>query len=304
MRVLLTGATGFAGGFILRRLLAEGMTVRAVARRPIAARAGMELALIEDLASADWNALCAGVDAVVHAAAYAHDDRADPAMILGTNRDATAALAKAAAVAGARFVFLSSIRAQAGVTAPAPLRDDDRPQPDGPYGEAKLAAEAAIAEFCAEHVCLRLAPLYGPGVKGNLASLYRLARTGVPLPFGGLRAQRSLLSVETVAELVLTLLQKRRDLCGTFLAAEQGPLSLGEMIAALRSHWGMSARLIPIPAAFVRALCCNLGQPLLWARIGEPLIVSDDIRLRRECSWLFHSTRDGLIRWAAQDQRG
>jgi nucleoside-diphosphate-sugar epimerase len=304
MRVLLTGATGFAGGFILRRLLAEGMAVRAVARRPIATRAGMELALIDDLASAHWGALCAGVDAVVHAAAYAHDDRADPAMILRTNRDATAALAKAAAAAGARFVFLSSIRAQAGVTASAPLHDDDRPQPDGPYGEAKLAAEAAIAAFCADAVCLRLAPLYGPGVKGNLASLYRLARTGLPLPFGAIRAQRSLLSVETVAELVLTLLQKRRDLCGTFLAAEQGPLSLGEMIATLRGHWGMSARLIPIPANFVRTLCLTLGQPLLWARIGEPLIVSDDIRLRRECSWLFHSTRDGLIRWAGQDQRG
>lgn len=304
MRVLLTGATGFAGGFILRRLLADGMTVRAAVRRPITAQAGLELALFDDLASADWTALCTGMDAIVHAAAYAHDDRADPAMILRTNRDATAALARASAKAGARLIFLSSIRAQAGVMASAPLREDDLPRPDGPYGEAKRAAEIAIAELCPNHVSLRLAPLYGPGVKGNLATLFRLARMGVPLPFGALTAQRSLLSVETVAELVATLLQTRRDLCGTFLAGEPEPLSLGGMIAVLREAWGQAPRLVPIPETVMRSLCLAAGQSLLWSRIGEPLVISDDIQLRRECPWLFHASRDGLMRWAEQDQRG
>ena len=299
MRVLLTGATGFAGGAILRSLLAAGMHVRAPVRKALPAAPRLEVVLIDDLLTADWQTLCADIDIVIHAAAYAHDDRADPHMIFRVNRDATANLAKAASACGARFIFLSSIRAQAGVTAPIPLRDGDRPQPDGPYGEAKLAAEAAIRDACANHVVLRLAPLYGHGVKGNLASLFHVARRGVPLPFGAVHAQRSLLRVETLATLTVRLVHDH-DVQGTFLTAEPGALSIGEMIAALRTAWGQSARLVPIPASMLRSLCLALRRPMLWARIGEPLIVADDQALQRHYPDVFKPSSEGLTLWAHQ----
>lgn len=297
MRVLLTGATGFAGGVILRALLAAGLHVRAAVRKDLPKDPLLESVLIDDLLTADWQALCADVDVVIHAAAYAHDDGADPQMIFRVNRDATAALAKAAGACGARFIFLSSIRAQAGVTASVPLRDGDRPQPDGPYGEAKLAAEAAIRDVCTDHVVLRLAPLYGSGVKGNLASLFKLARMGVPLPFGALHAQRSLMSVETLATLVMRLVQDRA-VQGTYLTAEPGALSIGDMIATLRLAWGQSTRLVPIPAILLRGLCLALGRPLLWARIGEPLVVADGQRLQSHYPDVFKSSSIGLTHWA------
>lgn len=297
MRVLLTGATGFAGTILLQTLLAAGLDVRAAVRRPVAPHPLLENVVIDDLATADWPALCAGVDVVIHAAAYAHDDRADPQMIFRINRDATAALAAAAGQCGARFIFLSSIRAQAGVTAPKPLSERDAPQPDGPYGEAKLAAEEAIRASCADHVLLRLAPLYGPGVKGNLASLFKLARMGVPLPFGALHAPRSLLDVTGLAQLIMQLLQAR-NVRGTFLVAEPGALSLGEMIATLRAAWGQSPRLVPIPAALLRGLCLAAGRPLLWARIGEPLVVADGQALPQQFPKVFRPSAEGLARWA------
>lgn len=298
MRVLLTGATGFAGGALLQALLAAELNVRVAVRRTVAPHPLLETVVIDDLATADWSALCADVDTIIHAAAYAHDDRADPHMIFRINRDATAALADAAGACGARFIFLSSIRAQAGVTAPAPLREGDVPQPDGPYGEAKLAAEEAIRGRCADHVLLRLAPLYGPGVKGNLASLFRLARWGVPLPFGALQAPRSLLAVTTLADLVVHLVRDDRALRGTFLVAEPGALSIGGMIAALRAAWGQSPRLVPVPPSLLRGLCHALGRPLLWARIGEPLVVAEGQTLQQRYPALFQPTADGLTRWA------
>ncbi len=297
MRVLLTGATGFAASALLRVLLRAGVQVRAAVRRPLPAHASLETVLIDDLLTADWTALCADVDVVIHAAAYAHDDRADPQMIFRINRDATATLAQAAGARGARFIFFSSIRAQAGVTSSAPLRDGEAPHPDGPYGEAKLQAEAAIRAACPDHVILRLAPLYGPGVKGNLATLFRLARKGVPLPFGALHAQRSLLAVETLANLITRLLQDR-EVRGTFLVAEPGALSIGAMIATLRAAWGQSAHLLPVPAALMRGLCLALGRPLLWARIGEPLLLADAQDLQKRYPDVFKPSSDGLKNWA------
>ena len=179
-----------------------------------------------------------------------------------------------------------------------PLKDGDPQQPDGPYGEAKLAAERIIADTCPNHLNLRLAPLYGPGVKGNLATLFKLAKTGIPLPFGSLTAKRSLLAVETLAHLIIHLLKQAPDVKGTFLVAEAGPLSIGDMIATLRQARGQAARLIPVPGSLIKAMCSALNRPLLWARIGEPLVVSDDIISKNYCPDLFQPSKAGLIKWA------
>ena len=305
MRVLLTGATGFAGGHILRALLDANINVRAPVRQAahtLPSNPLLETPLIDDLLIADWDTLCEGVDAVIHAAAYAHDDRADPAKIFRINRDATAALAQAAGQRGARFIFLSSIRAQAGVSSPVPLRDSDPPQPDGPYGEAKLAAEAAIKQACPNNICLRLAPLYGPGVKGNLATLFKLAQTGIPLPFGALTAKRSLLSVQTLSELIVRLLQDAPELVGTFLVAEPGALSIGEMIATLREAAGRPSRLIPVPASWIKAACFALNRPLLWSRLGEPLVVSEALALVKRNPAVLRPSSEGLTHWVKANQ--
>ena len=142
----------------------------------------------------------AGVDAVIHSAGIAHAMSGVPEddyRLLNT--EATIRLAQAAQRAGARrFVFLSSIRAQCG-----PVEDDVQtesmePKPVDAYGRSKLAAEQGLATLDLDWVALRPVLVYGPGVKGNMAELIRLARSRLPLPFGGLTARRSLLSLDNL----------------------------------------------------------------------------------------------------------
>jgi nucleoside-diphosphate-sugar epimerase len=297
MRVLLTGGSGFAGGFMLGRLLEEGIAVRAPTRRPLLPHPLLERRTIADLGSADWADLCRGADAVVHAAAHAHDDRADPAKIFRINRDATDALAREAGRHGIRFVLLSSIRAQAGVSSVRPLREADDPEPDGPYGEAKLAAENAVAANCGDHVILRLAPLYGPGAKGNMAALMRIARSPWPIPLGGSDARRSLLSVATLADVVPALLREAADVRGLHLVADPEPLSVGEMIATLRAASGRPDGLFAVPAPILKVLFSIAGCGSLWKRIGEPSIVEGSGELRSRLARAFRPTREGLMEW-------
>ncbi len=107
-----------------------------------------------------------------------------------TNTEATIGLARAAQRAGVkRFIFLSSIRAQCGPTSETVLTDEAAPEPTDAYGKSKLAAETGLAQLDLDWVSLRAALVYGPGVRGNMAQLIRLARSPLPLPLRSISAR-------------------------------------------------------------------------------------------------------------------
>ena len=176
MRVAVTGATGIVGRFVVERLFAEGVEVRALAR-PASSIEALPDSIVwirGELANdAAVEELVQGVDAVVHCA-YQHvpgryrggegDDRVG---YWRTNLLASIELMECARRAGvARLVLLSS-RAVFGRHSPAAkgAADDVRPVPDTHYGALKLALEAHAAAFsAADDVCyasLRPTGVYG-----------------------------------------------------------------------------------------------------------------------------------------------
>lgn len=146
-RVLVTGAGGFLGGHLCRRLGATGPPVEIVALDTfvapaplLAGIAGVTRVVADVRDAAAVACSLRGVDVVFHLAAVA-DPRAcetDPAYAWSVNVDGTAVIARAAA--GRRLVFLSSAAVYAA-DADAPLTEDAPVRPRGVYGETKLAAE-------------------------------------------------------------------------------------------------------------------------------------------------------------------
>ena len=136
--IALTGATGFIGRHLLADLTARGYRVRVLLRRPTALPEGAASAVVGDLTRPiNMAAALAGVDAVVHSAGLAHAMSGAPEDDYRTlNTEATRKLAEAAARAKVRrFVFLSSIRAQVGPSAPgAGGRSAARSPPAGRRG--------------------------------------------------------------------------------------------------------------------------------------------------------------------------
>src|SRR3954453_1064652 len=197
--IALTGATGFIGQCLLRELPKRGYRLRVLLRRPSVVSMDAASAVVGDLARPqNMAAGLADVGAVIHSAGLAHAmsglPEDDYRML---NTEATIRLARAAQRAGVkRFVFLSSIRAQSGPSSEQVLTETLAPQPTDAYGRSKLAAEQGLAELDLDWAALRLTLVYGPGVKGNMAELLRLARSPYPLPFASLRAKRSLLALE------------------------------------------------------------------------------------------------------------
>jgi nucleoside-diphosphate-sugar epimerase len=275
MKIAITGATGFVGRVMVPALAARGHTVRAGARTSTPRTDGIAAFGYGDLDTAvDWARFVDGMDAVVHLAGIAHNEGVADARYDQVNRAQTAALATAAARAGVgRVVYASSVKAQSDAIAPGVLTEADPPRPVDAYGRSKLAAEVALAESGAAYTALRPVLVYGPGVKGNLAALHRLARLPVPLPFGAIRTRRSLCSLDGLVAAVDTVLATDAAANQVYLVADRAPIALCDLVAALRRGLGRRPLLVPVPRVAIEYGLRAAGRRAMWDRLGGELVV-------------------------------
>jgi UDP-glucose 4-epimerase len=237
----------------------------------------------------------ADVDAIIHSAGLsvaASGRPEDDYRVL--NVEATIGLARSAQRAGGRrFVFLSSVRAQAGASDPRVLSEDMEARPTDAFGRSKLTAEQGLADVGIDWVALRLALAYGPGVTGNMARLIRLARSPLPLPLGALSARRSLLSLDNLAAAVDCVLKVEGRLRRPLITADPQPLTVGEMVAAMRRGLNRRPGLIPVPPGILAALLRAAGQADAYERLAQPLVADPSALLR--LGWVPPvATADGL----------
>ena len=276
MNVLITGASGVIGQALTAAFAAGGFQVRAGVRNRRAQTFAdtIEVISLPDLSGpVDWRPLLSGMDAVVHLAGIAHIGTHHPeAEYDRINHQATAELARAAAASGIRrLIYMSSIRAMAGTHADHPLSEQDPPAPTERYGRSKLAAEEAVRASGVRYTVLRPVLVYSPQAKGNLASLVRLARSSVPLPFANLTNRRSLLAVENLIAAVSFALEDERALNETYIVADPTAVTVPEIIAVCRAALGRDPRLFSMPLAPVRALLRLTGGANTWDRIAGSL---------------------------------
>jgi UDP-glucose 4-epimerase len=275
MLLALTGSTGFIGRHLLRELPKRGYRLRVLLRRPTSLPTNTASAVIGDIARPqNMAAALQDVDAVIHSAGLAHAMSGIPEDDYRViNTEATINLARAAKRAGAkRFVFLSSIRAQCGPSADDVQTEALEPRPTDAYGRSKLAAERGLAELDIDWVALRATLAYGPGVKGNMAELMRLARLPWPLPLGGLRARRSLLAVENLLAAVETVLTTPQALRRPLIVADPRAVTVADMIAAMRGGLGRRPGVFSVPPALLALSFHVAGKDYVYERLSGALV--------------------------------
>ncbi|MGE5927254.1 MAG: GDP-mannose 4,6-dehydratase [Gemmatimonadota bacterium] len=309
MNVLVTGADGFVGRFLVRHLLERGhgviAAVRPGAEAPerwlgAAAREDVEILAfdLEDPASARA-AADRRPEGVVHLAAIAssREARRDPGLAWSVNAAGTARLLEAFGEARERgtadpVVIAVSSGEVYGAGAPVPRRETDPVRPQSPYAATKAAAELGALEIARrtglrvilarafQHTGPGQAELYVvPALARRLAEARRDRRREIPV--GNLEPVRDITDVRDVVAAYLALLE--RGGAGEIYNVARGEgIALRDVFTKLAGLVGAAAA--PVPDASL-------------ARSGDiPHLVGDPAKIRAATGWTPTRTIDQTLR--------
>jgi 2-alkyl-3-oxoalkanoate reductase len=264
MRVLVTGATGFVGGAVVRRLLADGHTVHALVREQGAVgslQEGGARPFVGHLGDPNGIARAAsGCDAVVHAAGIA-SHRAHPEALEWVNVAGTENVLQAVRHAGVgRFVFISCADVTLG-THPRVYWNEDQEVPGegfDAHARSKRLAEELV--LCAAGpsfvpVALRPAILWGPGDTTTLPALCAEAARGRVHLFGAGTNLVSTTYIDHLADAVVAALTAEGVAGCPYYVTDGEFLEARELFGALCRAAGLPPprRGAPFPLAYAAA---------------------------------------------------
>lgn len=287
MRMLLTGASGFVGQSLCRKLSANGYSYTAIQRE----------ALNPDSYPDTY-------ECIIHLAGRAHVLH-EPAEDIyqayaAVNIDYTLKVAELARrLKIKRFVFLSSVKVN-GEASSQPFTEADIPAPLDAYGQTKLEAEIALKEFCTAHqmelVIIRPPLIYGPGVKANFRQLIKLCLLPLPLPFAAVHNKRSFISLDNLADFIVLCSWHPKAAGQTFLISDGEDVSTAALIKTIRQVNRQKSLLIPSPVWFLTLLFKLIGKSGLAVRLMGSLQV-DISKAKTQLGWQpkisFH---EGIVR--------
>jgi GDP-4-dehydro-6-deoxy-D-mannose reductase len=304
MRVLVTGADGFAGRYLCRLLLASGHEVGGATRPGSNAAAGWFTD--SEQASIRWRSLElesaasvaalfeADYDAVVHLAAIASggEARRDPGHAWSVNAAGTARLLESAASAATQPLVLLVSSGEVYGRGDGARREDAPVVPVSPYAASKAAAELAAAEVARRTglrvITARAFQHTGPGqteqyVVPAFARRLRQARAAgqTRVPVGNLEPVRDVSDVRDVVAAYVALLE--RGVPGEAYNVCRGEgVSLAELFDKLSALLGLRAEAVP--------------EPSLLRHSDLPHLVGDNTRLRSATGWASTRTLDQTLR--------
>lgn len=254
MRIFLTGASGFLGSHLSQYLHQKGHEIICLPRTLP-------------------GTLPQKIDAVIHLAAIAHGQATAEEYNLVNVRMAIDLAEKSKKAGVGQFIFISSITAQTGSYCNDVITELSNPDPQTPYGKSKLEAEQNLKKLDLPLTILRPVVVYGPGAKGNFASLRKLAKLPLPLPFGSLTAKRSILSIQNFNRSVETILNNQRAIGETFIVSDLQPRTIPEIVSDIRLSIGMAPKIVSVPGGLIRLPLKAAG---IWEKTGLPLVVSSE----------------------------
>lgn len=241
------------------------------------------------------------IDAVVHLAGIAHQmQKIDDQIYYDINHKLTLELAKRAKEKGTKhFLYMSTIKVFGENFDEKVLTEKADCNPEDPYGKSKLLAEKELKSIETDSFkvgIVRPPLVYGPRVKGNMIRLIQLAEKPVPLPFGDISNNRTMVFVDNLVLLCNRVTDTFAS--GVFLASDKKPVSTTKLIATIKSELSNNVSDFQIPNPLVSLL--GKIKPGLKNRLFGSLQLNTELtnkQLNFEPKYSFEEGIKSMVDW-------
>lgn len=260
-RALVTGASGFTGGYLCQALKERGYAVKALVRknsnRVLLEKLDVKLIDGDLYEPASLRGKIKGVDTVFHLAALYRQQRITKDMFARVNVDGTRVMLEESIAGGVRrFVHCSTVGVQ-GVLSNPPAREDAPYNPGTPYQESRVKAEKLVLSYFQtgriESVVVRPVCIYGPGSKRFLELFQDIYRSNFRM-FGKGDALCHLTYVE--------------DLVTGIIQAGESPVAPGQIYTLAGSEYLPLRELVKLVAELFNKPVPKIHIPLWTVRIA------------------------------------
>lgn len=282
-RVLVTGASGYTGTVLVKKLVAQGVTVRAIARQSsnLGAFDGLPIEWIRGnvFDPAIVAEAVKGVEYVIHVAAAYREAKITEETYHKVHIESTKLLAHAlVGKAGfQRFVHVSTVGVHGHIDEP-PANEEYRFSPGDVYQRTKAEAELWIRDFAKKNSfpisVVRPAAIYGPGDK-RLLKVFKMAAKPVFPLFGKGQGLYHLIHVEDLTDIFILAAIHPAAAGEVFIAGNQAPSRLKDIAQTIASEIGNTKmKFVRFPAwplflaaDICEALCKPFGiEPPIYRR--------------------------------------
>jgi nucleoside-diphosphate-sugar epimerase len=207
-------------------------------------------------------------------------------------------------------VYASTLKVHGESTEPdRPFVASSPLKPEDAYARSKAEAEESLAKIVAgtdtELVIVRPPLVYGPRVKGNLASLSKALRNGMPLPLGtATRNRRSLVGVDNLVDLFVESIRRPHLGCQVYLVSDDEDVSTVGLLEVIGMAMGRKPRLVSVPESVIKGLAALAGRRSVFDRLFGSLQVDIEYT-KRSLGWRPRITmHEGIRRMLAAEGRG
>ncbi|MEM4735052.1 MAG: NAD-dependent epimerase/dehydratase family protein [Candidatus Thorarchaeota archaeon] len=305
MRVLLTGATGFIGSKLAQRLVTEGHSVRALVRKTSDVThlpKELELHYGDVLDTASLESAVAGIDAVMHLAAYFDFYPSDVGLLYRVNVDGTRELMNACVGTNVeRFIYCSTTEVIGPVKDP-PGNEDTELNPQFHYSKSKAEAERVVREISSDtgvnHIILRPTGVMG---EGDLYTAYELLKAlndgEVPVLPGKGDKHIMYTHVDDVVEGFVKALSSRQALNRTIILCPDYPMTYAELIDFVTAELGVSPPRLRIPTRLAM-MGIGLLSPIKNRKKNTFLWHMKTVKSMDEDRWYSNERAKTLLEWS------
>jgi len=292
LNALVTGANGFIGTRLCKKLHRLGYRVRTLTRKPLALG---DDNWVTDLAYAECPpGLCEGIDVIFHLAGKAHalhEHRQDENEYRKINTDGTLKLLKAAKQAEVKcFVFFSSVKA-VGFSAGLIMDETVCSPADTPYGQSKHQAEHLVLNggFVPHSTVIRPCMVYGNSDKGNLPRMIKAIRRNLFPPLPEFHNRRSMVHVEDVVQAAILAAENPKANGQIYIVGDEQNYSTRQIYDLIRSALNKPPARWSIPLSVINSLAKS--GDVIGGLIGRRFLIDSDTLLKLTGSACYSSAK-------------